>query len=47
MGFNPMLRELTNTPFTLRDGQVEIPDQPGLGVNIDQAFIARYTTMVE
>jgi L-alanine-DL-glutamate epimerase-like enolase superfamily enzyme len=42
MGFNPMLRELTNKPFTLRDGQVEIPDRPGLGVTLNQEFVERY-----
>jgi L-alanine-DL-glutamate epimerase-like enolase superfamily enzyme len=24
------------------EGQIEIPDRPGLGVTIDEAFVARY-----
>jgi len=24
------------------DGQIEIPERPGLGVTIDQAFVKRY-----
>ncbi|HVF28331.1 MAG TPA: mandelate racemase/muconate lactonizing enzyme family protein [Pyrinomonadaceae bacterium] len=43
MGFNPMLRELAEEKFTIRDGQVEIPDRPGLGITVDESFVEQYT----
>jgi L-alanine-DL-glutamate epimerase-like enolase superfamily enzyme len=39
MGFNPMLRELAEEKFTIKDGQVEIPDRPGLGITVDESFV--------
>ncbi len=43
MGFNPMLRGgLTDDTFTFRDGYVEIPDRPGLGVSINEDFVQKY-----
>lgn len=43
LGANPLLQELPQEPFTLMDGQVEVPDRPGLGVEINQEFVNRYT----
>ena len=42
LGANPMLHELAVEDFPVVDGQIEIPDRPGLGVTIDEAFVARY-----
>ena len=42
LGANPMLHELAIEDFTVEDGLLEIPDRPGLGVTIDEAFVARY-----
>ena len=37
-----MLHELAVEDFTVTDGMMEIPDRPGLGVTIDEDFVARY-----
>jgi L-alanine-DL-glutamate epimerase-like enolase superfamily enzyme len=42
LGANPMLHELAIEDFPVVDGQIEIPDRPGLGVTIDEAFVDRY-----
>ena len=42
MGFNPMLRELAEEDFAIQDGQVEIPDGPGLGITVNEAFVNRH-----
>jgi L-alanine-DL-glutamate epimerase-like enolase superfamily enzyme len=39
-----MLHELALEDFPVVDGYVEIPDRPGLGVTIDEGFVARYRT---
>jgi hypothetical protein len=33
LGANPMLHELALEDFPVVDGQIEIPERPGLGVN--------------
>jgi L-alanine-DL-glutamate epimerase-like enolase superfamily enzyme len=42
LGANPMLHELAHEDFPVVDGMIEIPDRPGLGVTIDEAFVDRY-----
>ena len=42
LGANPMLHELAEEDFLVKDGFIEIPDRPGLGVTIDQTFVERY-----
>ena len=42
LGANPMLHELALEEFPVVDGTIEIPDRPGLGVTIDEAFVERY-----
>lgn len=42
MGFNPMLRELAQETFAVRNGTVEVPDRPGLGVTVRDEFVKRY-----
>ena len=46
LGANPMLHELVEENFTVVDGYLEIPDRPGLGVTIDQDFVAKYRVAV-
>lgn len=40
-GFNPLLRELVNEPAEVFDGQILLTDRPGLGVTVNEDFIAR------
>ena len=42
LGANPMLHELAVEDFPVEGGQIEIPDRPGLGVTIEEGFVARY-----
>ena len=42
LGANPMLHELSVEKFPVIDGWVDIPDRPGLGVTIDEDFVARH-----
>jgi len=40
LGANPMLRNLAHEDFVAVDGYIEIPDRPGLGVTINEDFVA-------
>jgi L-alanine-DL-glutamate epimerase-like enolase superfamily enzyme len=42
LGANPLLHELVVEDFPVRDGFVDIPDRPGLGITVDEAFVQRY-----
>lgn len=42
LGSNPMLQELVREKFPVEGGMVEIPDRPGLGITVDEAFLAKY-----
>ncbi len=42
-GANPLLQELSKEGFPVKDGMLEIPDRPGLGVTIDAGFVKRYS----
>lgn len=42
LGANPMLHELAEEDFPVKDGYIEIPDRPGLGVTIDPDFVERH-----
>jgi len=42
LGANPMLHDLALEPFTVADGLVEAPNRPGLGVTVDETFVARH-----
>ena len=42
LGHNPMLHELVEENFPVVDGQVEIPDRPGLGITVNEEFIRRH-----
>lgn len=44
IGGSPYVDGITVEPFTLdKEGYLEIPDRPGLGVDIDRKKLARYT----
>jgi L-alanine-DL-glutamate epimerase-like enolase superfamily enzyme len=34
---------LTTPGFPIKDGRMALPDAPGLGVNIDEAALTKYT----
>jgi L-alanine-DL-glutamate epimerase-like enolase superfamily enzyme len=40
---NPLQSELATNPITVKDGQIIVPDRPGLGVTINEGFVKRYT----
>ncbi|MBC7237854.1 MAG: mandelate racemase/muconate lactonizing enzyme family protein, partial [Chloroflexi bacterium] len=42
MGYNPLLRELAEEQISLQEGEIWIPDRPGLGVTPKEDFVARY-----
>jgi L-alanine-DL-glutamate epimerase-like enolase superfamily enzyme len=37
-----LAHDLMRQPLPLRDGQVALPDGPGLGVEIDEAAVERF-----
>jgi L-alanine-DL-glutamate epimerase-like enolase superfamily enzyme len=42
LGANPLLHELIHEKFAVVDGQLEVPDRPGLGIVIDEGFVRRH-----
>jgi D-galactarolactone cycloisomerase len=40
---NPLRDQLLTTPMTAIDGFIPVPDQPGLGIEIDWATVQRYS----
>lgn len=42
LGHNPMLHDLIEEDFPVEDGMVAIPDRPGLGITVREAFLERY-----
>ncbi len=43
LGANPLLHDLVEESFEVKDGMIAIPDRPGLGVTIDEAFLEAHT----
>ncbi len=39
---NPLLHELAEEKFSVKDGMIEIPERPGLGLTINRDFVKRY-----
>jgi L-alanine-DL-glutamate epimerase-like enolase superfamily enzyme len=39
---SPMQHELVREPFVPKDGSIEVPDRPGLGVEINEEVLQRY-----
>ena len=42
LGANPLLHELVHEKFAVVDGQLELPDRPGLGIAVDEGFVRRH-----
>ncbi len=42
LGHNPMLHDLVEEDFPVVDGQVEIPDRPGLGITVRESFLQQH-----
>jgi L-alanine-DL-glutamate epimerase-like enolase superfamily enzyme len=42
LGGNPMLHDLVHETFPVVDGELEIPERPGLGITVDEEFLRRY-----
>ena len=40
---SPLQHELVAEPFDPVDGEVLVPDRPGLGCEVDEAVVERYT----
>ncbi|MGH9339063.1 MAG: enolase C-terminal domain-like protein, partial [Acidobacteriota bacterium] len=38
----PLTREICRSPIRMRDGFVEVPESPGLGVEVDEGAIEKY-----
>ena len=43
LGANPLLHDLVDEAFPVRDGEIEIPDRPGLGITVREDFLAAHT----
>jgi L-alanine-DL-glutamate epimerase-like enolase superfamily enzyme len=41
-GANPLLPDLVHERFPVVDGQLEVPDRPGLGITVDETFLRRH-----
>jgi L-alanine-DL-glutamate epimerase-like enolase superfamily enzyme len=46
LGYNPMLHDLVEERFEVHEGQVAIPERPGLGVTVRPEFVERYRVPV-
>jgi L-alanine-DL-glutamate epimerase-like enolase superfamily enzyme len=42
LGHNPMLHELIEEEFPVKDGMVDVPERPGLGITVREDFIKKY-----
>jgi len=42
LGANPLLHDLVHETFAVVDGELEIPDRPGLGITVDEEFVRRH-----
>lgn len=43
LGANPMLHELVEESVDLKEGTIAIPERPGLGITVCEAFLHEYT----
>jgi L-alanine-DL-glutamate epimerase-like enolase superfamily enzyme len=42
LGHNPLLHDLIEERFPVVDGELEIPDRPGLGITVKESFIEQF-----
>jgi L-alanine-DL-glutamate epimerase-like enolase superfamily enzyme len=40
---SPLRRELVNDPLIMEDGVLKLPDRPGLGIELNQDALEKYT----
>ena len=43
LGANPLLHDLVEEQFPVQDGEIEIPDRPGLGITVREDFLEVHT----
>jgi L-alanine-DL-glutamate epimerase-like enolase superfamily enzyme len=39
---NPMLTDIVDRPIPVQQGYVDVPDRPGLGIELDEDALKRY-----
>jgi L-alanine-DL-glutamate epimerase-like enolase superfamily enzyme len=42
LGANPLLHDLVEESFPVSDGQIEVPERPGLGITVCEDFLAKH-----
>ena len=42
LGANPLLHDLVEEDFLVKDGMIEVPERPGLGITIREDFLAKH-----
>jgi L-alanine-DL-glutamate epimerase-like enolase superfamily enzyme len=42
LGANPLLHDLVEEDFPVRDGAIEVPDRPGLGITVREDFLQKH-----
>ena len=47
LGANPLLHDLVEESFPVKDGMLEIPDRPGLGLTINEDFVKRHAVPLD
>ena len=43
LGANPLLHDLVEEDFLVKDGMIEVPERPGLGVTVREDFLKQHT----
>jgi len=43
LGANPLLHDLVEEDFLVKDGMIEVPERPGLGVTVREGFLKQHT----
>ncbi len=43
LGANPMIHDLSREKVVVKDGTIAVPDRPGLGLEIDEDVVSRFT----
>ena len=43
LGANPLLHDLVEEAFPVQGCEIQVPDQPGLGITVREAFLADHT----
>jgi L-alanine-DL-glutamate epimerase-like enolase superfamily enzyme len=43
LGANPLFHDLVEEAFPVQGGEIQVPDRPGLGITVREAFLADHT----